>query len=139
MIATFAKFYLAPVILTVLTTASWVFAAVEINHQKTLTTNGTPVDVLVSQDGNLTFVLTDDGNVLIYDRMGNLTDTVEIGPHIDQIEIGPRGERLFAASRQNKTVEIITLDFIHEINTLGSPAKGPQEAPMVIVVFSDFQ
>jgi hypothetical protein len=139
MISTFAKFILAPALLIVLTTASWVFAAVEINLQKTLTTDGVPVDVVVSQDGNLTFVLTDNGNVLIYDRIGNLTDTVEIGPHIDQIEIGPRGERLFAASRQNKTVEIITLDFIHEINTLGSPSKGSHEAPVVIVVFSDFQ
>jgi hypothetical protein len=139
MISAFAKFILAPALLTVLTTASWVFAAVEINLQKTLATDGVPVDVVVSQDGNLTFILTDNGNVLIYDRIGNLTDTVDIGPHIDQIEIGPRGERLFAASRQNKTVEIITLDFIHEINTLGSPSKGSHEAPVVIVVFSDFQ
>jgi len=139
MISTFTKFSLAPVFLTVLTAASWVFAAVEINHQKTLTTDRAPVDVAVSQDGNLTFVLTDNGNVLIYDRVGNLTDTVGIGPHIDQIEIGPRGERLFAASRQNKTVEIITLDFIRQINTQGSPSKGPLEAAVVIVVFSDFQ
>jgi hypothetical protein len=139
MISTFAKFWLAPAFLTVLTAASWVFAAVEMNLQKTLTTDGAPVDVVVSQDGSLTFVLTDNGKVLIYDRIGNLTDTVEIGPHIDQIEIGPQGEKLFAASRQNKTVEIITLDFIHEINTLGSPSKGPHEAPVVIVVFSDFQ
>ena len=139
MISTFTKFSLAPVFLTVLTAASWVLAAVEITPQKTLRTDGVPVDVAVSQDGNLTFVLTDSGNVLIYDQMGNLTDTVEIGPHIDQIEIGPRGESLFAASRKNKTVEIMTLDFIHEINTLGSPTKGPPEAPMVIAVFSDFQ
>ena len=139
MISTFAKLSLAAVFFTVLTAASWVFAAVEINLQKTLTTDGLPVDVAVSQDGNLIFVLTDNGNVLIYDPVGNLTDTVEIGPHIDQIEIGPRGERLFATSRQNKTVEIITLDFIHEINTLGSPSKGPHGAPVVIAVFSDFQ
>ena len=138
MISIFAKFYL-PVLVTVLTTASWVFAAVEINLQKTLTTDGVPVDMVVSQDGNLTFVLTDNGKVLIYDRIGKLTDTVEIGPHIDQIEIGPSGERLFAASRQNKTVEIITLDFIRQINTQGSPSKGPLEAAVAIVVFSDFQ
>ena len=139
MISRFTKFSLATVFLTVLTTASWVLAAVEITPQKTLKTDGVPVDIAVSQDGNLTFVLTDSGSVLIYDQTGNLTDTVEIGPHIDQIEIGPRGERLFVTSRKNKTVEIITLDFIHEINTLGSPTKGPPEAPMVIVVFSDFQ
>jgi len=139
MISIFAKFSLASVLVTVLTTASWVFAAVEINLQKTLTTDGVPVDMVVSQDGNLTFVLTDNGKVLIYDRIGKLTDTVEIGPHIDQIEIGPSGERLFAASRQNKTVEIITLDFIRQINTQVSPSKGPLEAAVVIVVFSDFQ
>jgi len=139
MISRFAKFCLAPVFLTALTTASWVLAAVEITPQKTLKTDGVPVDIAVSQDGNLTFVLTDSGSVLIYDQTGNLSDTVEIGPHIDQIEIGPRGERLFVASRKNKTVEIITLDFIHEINTLGSPTKGPPEASIVIVAFSDFQ
>ena len=139
MISTFAKFFLAPVFLTVLTAASWVLAAVEVTPQKTLKTEGVPVDVAVSQDGNLTFVLTDSGSVLIYDQMGNLTDTVEVGPYVDQIDIGPRGERLFVTSRKNKTVEIMTLDFIHEINTLGSPTKGPPEAPMVIAVFSDFQ
>ena len=139
MISRFAKFYLAPLLVTVLTTASWVFATVEINLQRTLTTDGVPVDVVVTQDGNLTFVLTDNGKILIYDRIGNLTDTVEIGTHIDQIDIGPQGERLFAASRQNKSVEIITLDFIRQINTLGSPLKGPLEAPVIIAVFSDFQ
>ena len=139
MISTVAKLGLAPMLLIVLTTATWVLAAVEITPQKTLKTDGVPVDVAVTQDGNLTFVLTDSGSVLIYDQTGNLTDTIEIGPHIDQIEIGPRGERLFVTSRKNKTVEIMTLDFIHEINTLGSPTKGPPEAPMVIAVFSDFQ
>ncbi|MGD2014811.1 MAG: hypothetical protein PVH37_14405 [Desulfobacterales bacterium] len=139
MISTFVKFGIALVLLAALTTASRVLAAVEITPQKTLKTDGVPVDVAVSQDGNLTFVLTDSGSVLIYDQKGNLTDTVEIGSHIDQIEIGPRGERLFAASRQNKTVEFITLDFIHEINTQGSPTKGPHDAPVTIAVFSDFQ
>ena len=139
MISIFVKFRLPLAFIVALTAATWSMAAVEITPQRTLTTDGEPVDVVVSQDGNLTIVLTDNGKVLIYDRSGNLTDTVELGPHIDQIEIGPRGERLFAASRKNKTVEIIALDFIHEINTLGAPSKGPQEAPMVIVVFSDFQ
>ena len=139
MILTFVRFGLALMLLTVLTTASWVLAAVEITPQKTLKTDGVPVDVAVTQDGNLTFVLTDSGSVLIYDQKGILTDTIQIGPHIDQMEIGPRGERLFVTSRKNKTVEIITLDFIHEINTLGAPTKGPPEASIVIVAFSDFQ
>jgi DNA-binding beta-propeller fold protein YncE len=120
-------------------TISSVFAAVESRLQKTLAIDGVPVDVVVSQDGKRTFVLIAGGNVSIYDQLGNQTDTINVGPHVDQIEIGPRGERLFASSRQNKTVEIIRLDFIHKINTLGSPSKGSFEAPVVIAVFSDFQ
>ena len=139
MVLNSGRFILISIFLMILTAASGGFAAVEISLQKTLTPDGVPVDVVVSRDGNLTLVLTDVGNVLIYDRIGNLTDTIEIGPHVDHIEIGPSGERLFASSRQNKTVEIITLDFIYNINTLGSPSKGRPEAPMVIVVFSDFQ
>ncbi len=139
MIPKFVKSCVVLVILAVLTAASWVYAAVEINLEKTLKTDGVPLDVVVSQDGNMTFVLTDNGNILIYDSIGNLTDTIKIGSHIAQIELDKSGERLFATSRQNKTVEIITLDFIHQINTLGSPFKGPKEAPVTIAVFSDFQ
>lgn len=139
MISKFVKSQVVVVILTILTAASWVHAAVEINLEKTLKIDGVPLDVVVSQDGSRTFVLTDSGNILIYDRIGNLTDTIKIGPHVAQIELDKSGERLFATSRQNKTVEIITLDFIRQINTLGSPFKGPQEAPVTIAVFSDFQ
>ena len=139
MISKFVKLCVVLVILAVLTAASWVYAAVEINLEKTLKIDGVPLDVVVSQDGSMTFVLTDSGNILIYDQIGNLTETIKIGPHVAQIELDPSGERLFATSRQNKTVEIITLDFIRQINTLGSPLKGPQEAPVTIAVFSDFQ
>ena len=139
MIAKFVKSFMILVILIVSTAASWVYAAVEINLEKTLNTDGVPLDVVISRDGRMTFVLTDKGVVLIYDRLGNLTDTIKIGPHVAQIELDPNGERLFATSRQKKTVEIITLDFIHQINIQGSPFKGAQEAPVTIAVFSDFE
>ena len=139
MISKFCKTWGILVILFLTTVAPWAYAAVEIKLEKTLQTEGVPLDVVVSRDGNMTFVLTDKGDVLIYDRTGNLIDTITVGPHVAQIELDPSGERLFATSRQNKTVEIITIDFIHQINTLGSPHKGPQEAPVTIAVFSDFQ
>ena len=85
-------------------------------------------------DSSVSILIVDDGSTeTVPDKLSSVFS------NIDKIEIGPQGERLFAASRQNKTVEIITLDFIHEINTLGSPSKGLDEAPVVIAVFSDFQ
>jgi DNA-binding beta-propeller fold protein YncE len=116
-----------------------VSAEVEWHIKNTLRTGAAPTDIVVSSDGQKVFVLTGDGNVLIYDRNGQLKDTIKIGPHVDQIRIDPQGEQLYATSRLNKTVEVIELSFIHNINTTGSPSKGPQDAPVVIAVFSDFQ
>lgn len=139
MISSFAKSCLLLVVLIFLMNASRVQGAVEINLEKTLKPDAVPIDVAVTPDGKSIFVLTDKGTVLIYDEQGDLKDTINLGPHIDKIEIDPSGERLFAASRQNKTVEIILLSFIQQINIAGSPFKGAENAPVVITVFSDFQ
>ena len=139
MIFMFAKARLVLIILFLLAASSQVFAKVEWSIQNTVKTDAVPIDVVVSPDGLSVFVLTDDGNVQIYDRNGKSKDIINVGSHADQIRIGPSGERLFVTSRQNKTLEVIELSFIHKINILGSPSKGPQDAPEVIAVFSDFQ
>ena len=123
----------------ILTTPNPVRAAVEVNIEKTLQTDSAPIDVIVSADGRTTFVLTDNGYVLVYDHRGELTESIEIGSHIDGIDLDPGGERLYATSRQNKTVDIIQLSFIKKINTNGSKFKGPADAPVTIAVFSEFQ
>lgn len=139
MISNFAKSCLVLAALVFLTYASRVQGAVEIELEKTLKPDAVPIDVAVSPDGKSTFVLTDKGTVLVYDEQGDLKDTIDVGPHIDRIEIDPSGERLFAASRRNKTVDIILLSFIQQINTAGSPFKGAENAPVTITVFSDYE
>jgi hypothetical protein len=139
MIPYLARLGMFLVLVFILATPNHVQAAVEINIEKTLQTDSAPIDVTVSADGRTTFVLTDSGYILVYDNRGELTESIEIGPHIDGIELDPTGERLFAASRQNKTVEIIQLSFIKKINTQGSKFKGPADAPVTIAVFSEFQ
>jgi DNA-binding beta-propeller fold protein YncE len=139
MISNFAKSCLLLAVLIFLTNASRVQGAVEINLEKTLKPDAVPIDVAVAPDGKSTFVLTDKGTVLVYDEQGDLKDTINLGPHIDKIAIDSSGERLFAASRQNKTVEIILLSFIQQINIAGSPFMGAENAPVVLTVFSDFE
>lgn len=115
------------------------FAEVDWSIENTLKFDETPVDTAISPDGNSVFVLTNGGHILIYDSQGILKDKITVGLHVDQIKIDPRGDRLFATSRHNKTVEVITLDFIKPINIAGSPFKGNENAPVVIVEFSEFQ
>ena len=98
-----------------------------------------PIDMLVSSDNKWIYILTSDGQIVIYSARGQLKDTINVGPDIDQIKAGPREDMLFLLSRASKTVQMITVDFTEEISTLGSPVKGSMDAPVTVAVFSDFQ
>ena len=114
-------------------------ASVEWNVLKTMQLEAAPIDVAVSPDGKLIFVLTDQGQILIYSSGGPLKDKLDVGNHFDHIKVGPRGEHLILNSHKNKLVQVITLDFIQNINVSGSPFKGPEDATVVIAVFGDFE
>ena len=125
--------------LLVLATSVGVIAEVEWTIVKSLSLDSPPRDVTVTLDGQTLYILTDKGDILVYGNNGELKDTISIGPHADNLRIGQNGEVLFVISRKNKTVETVQLDFIRHINTAGSPFLGPENAPVVIAVFSDFQ
>jgi len=114
-------------------------ASVEWTVARTLKLEKPPADVAFSNNGRWIFVLTDEGAVDIYSADGKLNDRITAGKHVDSIKTGPREDVLFLISKKNKTVEEISLDFIYEINTVGSPFKGKDAAPVVITVFNDFQ
>jgi DNA-binding beta-propeller fold protein YncE len=132
-----AKLFIISVI--IFTSGSVGFAEVEWNIVQTLKLDAPPLDMAISPDGRRIYVLVDGGNVLIYSNRGILKETIQVGDQIDQINLGPKGEYLFASSRQNKTLEIVAINFIYNLNLTGSPFKGAKEAPVVITVFSDFQ
>jgi DNA-binding beta-propeller fold protein YncE len=139
MFTTYVKSLVGVALLLLFTFPFQADAKVEWRIENTFKTGQPPRDVAVSQDGKSIFVLTPDGSILIYDSKGKLEDTIKVGAHIDQIRVGPGGEQLFATSRQNQTVEVITLNFIRQINVTGSPSKGRSDAPIIVTVFSDFQ
>jgi len=112
---------------------------VEWNVYKTLQLEETPIDVAVSPDGRRIFVLTDRGEVVIYSSVGKIEAKIDVGQHVNQLKLGPKGDSLILSSGKNKTVEIVTLDFIQKINVSGSPFKGPEDAAVVIAVFDDFE
>lgn len=98
-----------------------------------------PLDMAIAPDGKSVYILTDKGDIQIYDLDGRLKDKIEIREPVDQIKVGPGGDQLFVTDRQNKTVKVIKLDFIRQITINGSPFKGPEDAPVVIADFSDFE
>ena len=114
-------------------------AEVEWNVTKTLNIEQTPLDVAVSLDGKWIFVLTDQESVLIYSVDGSFVDSLSVGSEVDGIKVGPWEGVLLLSSSKNKTVQILLLSFIQNIDTSNSPLKGRVDAPVEIAVFSDFQ
>jgi protein-disulfide isomerase len=114
-------------------------AEVEMTIARTLTLDEIPVDSALSAGGKYIFVLTEKGKVLVYTPDGKLNDTISVDSSVDSIKAGPREEILLLVSSKKKTVQVAVLEFVQEINTSGSPSKGAADAPVAIVLFTDFQ
>ncbi len=120
-------------------TATLSFAGVNMDIEHKLTLDNPPLDVVSTPDGKYIFVLTDKGDIAVFDQKGVLQNKIHVGGDMDQIRMDPQGTRLFVTNPKEKSVKIISLDFFVEINTAGAPYQGPENAPVVLVVFSDFQ
>ena len=120
-------------------TMSYAAASVEWNVLSTMQLEAAPINVAVSPDGKRIFVLTEQGQILIYSSAGQLIDKIDVGNHFDQVTVAAKGAHLILNSRKNKSVQVITLDFIQNINISGSPFKGPEDATVVVAVFDDFE
>ena len=93
----------------------------------------------MSPDGTLLFVLTEQGEIIIYSSPTEVKAKIDVGEHANQIKLGPRGDTLVVNSRGNKTVQFILLEFIQNISVSGSPFKGAEDSPVVVAVFNDFE
>jgi len=99
----------------------------------------TPIDVARTQDGDLTFLLTDGGKVVIYSAAGKVVGTIPVDPSVTDIAVSTKGEELYLINSKRKTLQTVDINFIVEINVGDSPFLGPAGAKIVLAVFSDFQ
>ncbi|MGD9105305.1 MAG: hypothetical protein PVJ50_08760 [Desulfobacterales bacterium] len=116
-----------------------VYAEVEYNVLKTYTLEDQPVDMVFSASRNEIYVLNQKGELLIYNTNGQLTEKINVGKVYDRLKLVESSDILFLSSRKDKIIQIIQLDFVQNIDTLGSPFKGSENAPVIIAVFSEFQ
>ena len=115
------------------------FAALEWDVLNTLKLKDQPVDMAFSTTRNHIYILNNKGEILIYDPTGRLLDKMTVDKNVDRIKLVPNSDVMLLSSRTGKQISIIRLDFIQKFNISGSPFKGPENAPVVSVEFSEFQ
>jgi thiol-disulfide isomerase/thioredoxin len=124
--------------LVILWMAGTSWAKVDWEVQKNLDLHGTPLDMATTPNGSRIFVLLKGGKILVCSPGGEISERIKVDPEAERIEISPAGDHLYISTRKGKLL-LVSLDFISDINTSGDPVRGPANAPVQIIVFSDFQ
>lgn len=96
-------------------------------------------DIAITLDGRWTFVLTVNGDVLVYSSAGKLEDTIHAKGNFDTISCSTVGDRIYLGNRDEGTLQVLEVEILKEIDTQGAPVEGALEAPIEMVVFSDFE
>ncbi|MDJ0623481.1 MAG: thioredoxin domain-containing protein [Desulfocapsaceae bacterium] len=101
--------------------------------------SATPIDIAHSLDNKYVFVLAEDQKVYVYNSAGKHEGAIPVDPGVTAIDIAPRAEKLYLINDKTKTFTALSIDFIRNINTAGSPYLGPEDAPITVALFTDFE
>jgi len=102
-------------------------------------TGNKTLDMVHSLDGKYIFILNDKQQVQIFNNQGQLQGSIPVTKGVSAIDIAPQGEMLYLIDNDKNTFTAFSISFIVNIDTAGSPFKGPANAPVTIAVFTDFQ
>lgn len=104
-----------------------------------------PIKAMTSSfDGETLFVLGSDSNLYIYNGRGEELGRTKVDTSLDMIQTSGFKkanipEFIFLSSSTSGTVQRITYNKIVQFDVAGSPFIGSPNAPVAIVIFSDFQ
>ncbi|MEJ2688546.1 MAG: thioredoxin domain-containing protein [Deltaproteobacteria bacterium] len=115
-------------------------AQVEAKVLRSIKTDAAPLDIVSTDNANQIFVLSAGGKLTIYTATGQVREVIAVDPGADRIALASKdGKKILVSSSKNKTVQLVSLAGAEEINIKGSPYLGNPDAPVTLIVFSDFQ
>ena len=101
-------------------------------------------DIEASFDGKNLFVLTKKNELVMYDDAGKNLGSIKVDPGMDKIMLSgfqKAGvpEQVFVSNSSTGQIQKLSFSLVAQIDITGSPFLGDPEAPVAMVVFSDFQ
>ena len=114
-------------------------AEIEWTEKKQLKLEASPVDVVTSPDGKWVIILT-PGQVLVYSvPEDKVIDRMPVDKAFNKITYSSADGAIVISSSTGNLVKIIQMDVVHTFSLAGIPFKGPENAAVTLVVFSDYQ
>ncbi len=98
-----------------------------------------PLSFVHSLDGKRVYILTDNQKVNVFTPQGKLLGSIPVSRGVTDIDIAPYGEQLFLIDAENDTFTNLSVSLVSKISTGNSPFKGPENAPVTISLFTDFE
>ncbi len=112
---------------------------IEWNLQQQWPIVGKTLDMVHSLDGKYVYILTDNHSVQVFNNLGQLQGTIPVDDGVAAIDIAPQGEMLYLIDNNSHFFKALSVSFTADIDITGSPVRGPVDAPVTIVLFSDYQ
>ena len=98
-----------------------------------------PLDLVHSLDNKKVFILTADSKVHIFAADGRKLGEMPVEADTVAIDIAPRGEMLYLINGRTNSFTAMDIGFSQQIDITGAPVRGKADAPVTLVVFSDFE
>lgn len=127
------------VTLALLLAAPVCFAGVELGKSVSLNLEGAVVSSASSADGSRIYLLTDAGKIMVLDKAGRVEGSVSVGRGYDSLTVLAGDANLLLSGKDKKSVEMVSLEIIHDIPIEDSPTMGDPDGRVAVVVFEDFQ
>jgi predicted DsbA family dithiol-disulfide isomerase len=107
--------------------------------QTTWTIPVKPLDIVQSLDNKKIFILGADSKVYIFTPEGKKMGDLPVDANTTAIDIAPRGEMLYLINGKSNSYTAIDISFNQKIDIAGAPVQGKADAPVTLIVFSDFE
>ena len=120
-----------------LITGGTAFADIDVRFVRSLTTEDAVRQIVTSADGQRIYLLLDDSRIQVLDSHGALQGIVEPGGDVSAIS--DLGSEQLILQTGDKQLQILNLQSGTQIPVGHSPVKGPEDAPVSIVIFDDFE
>lgn len=105
---------------------------------KEINLNDHPIDIAISPDGSFIFILTANA-VLVYGRVDDkIVNRIPVDKGFDKISFSKASNEFILTSTTSKTLNILKILPVSQINIDGLPYSGPENAPVTLIVFDDY-